>query len=34
LEPFLLIGEHPPRNFFIRCRYRPLVNRHSAVVVE
>ena len=34
LEPFLLIGEHPPRNFFIRCRHRPLVSRHSAVVVE
>ena len=34
LEPFLLIGEHPPRNFFIRCRHRPLVSRHSVVVVE
>jgi hypothetical protein len=34
LEPFLLIGEHPPRNFFIRYRHWPLVSRHSAVVVE
>ena len=34
LEPFLLIREHPPRNFFIRCRHRPLVSRYSAVLVE